>query len=188
MIQFKQLSHINIVVDEIEEATRFYRETFFAEPFLDFPHFRNSGFARSAGFLDQPESVEVSIRFLILPSEDELKLELMQYHSPQGEQEIRFKKTNDLGGPRHVAMNVTEIDAAFEHIKKQPGVRLINSAPEYRPFRIDEISDNEFSFFDDELNKDPDSRQGVRKMVAGIRYFYFIDPYGVQWEFEQKPD
>ncbi|KEQ16831.1 VOC family protein [Endozoicomonas numazuensis] len=66
------ISHINIVVDDIDRATRFYSEAFFAEPVLDFPHFKNRGFARSAGFLDQPDDVEVSIRFLKLPSQDEL--------------------------------------------------------------------------------------------------------------------
>ena len=189
MIHYAGLSHINIVVDNMEEASRFYRNTLHAQPAIEFPHFfRNRGFARSAGFLQEPCAVDVSIRFLILPTEDKLTLELMEYHSPRGSQAVAFKHTNDLGGPRHIALNVRNFDEAFEHVKSQPGVRLINESPEYKPFQIDPINNDEFSFFDDTLNENPEARQNIKDMIGQIRYFYFIDPYGVQWEFEQKPE
>ena len=53
-----------MVVTDLEEATRFYEALFGASVEQTFPHFKNVGFARSAGFLDDPESVDVSIRFL----------------------------------------------------------------------------------------------------------------------------
>jgi len=36
------------------------------------------------------------------------------------------------------------IDEAFEHLKAIDGVRMINEAPEYRPFKIDYIRPDEF--------------------------------------------
>lgn len=117
MIKYNRLSHVNIVVDDMGKAIEFYSNTLQAKPFLAFPRFRNAGFARSAGFLDNPESVCVSICFLKLPSSDEFSLELMEYHSPAGADVIHYKQTNDLGGPRHIALGVENIDEAFEHVK-----------------------------------------------------------------------
>ncbi|HEY5705442.1 MAG TPA: VOC family protein [Chthoniobacterales bacterium] len=51
MFSFDSLGHINVVVPDIEEATRFYKTLFDASVEQTFPHFKNVGFARSAGFL-----------------------------------------------------------------------------------------------------------------------------------------
>jgi methylmalonyl-CoA/ethylmalonyl-CoA epimerase len=67
MFSFDSLGHINVVVTDLEEATRFYQALFGASVEQTFPHFKNVGFARSAGFLDDAESVDVSIRFLKFP-------------------------------------------------------------------------------------------------------------------------
>ena len=131
MFSFDSLGHINVVVPDLEEATRFYQALFHASVEQTFPHFKNVGFARSAGFLDDPESVDVSIRFLKIPfgrSED-LFLELFVFHHPPGRQEITPRKTNDVGGPRHVCLRVTNIDEVFAHVKSLDGVHLINESP-----------------------------------------------------------
>jgi catechol 2,3-dioxygenase-like lactoylglutathione lyase family enzyme len=87
MFSFDSLGHINVVVTDLEEATRFYQTLFGASVEQTFPHFKNVGFARSAGFLTDPESVDVSIRFLKVPfgrSED-LFLELFVFRrEPRG--------------------------------------------------------------------------------------------------------
>lgn len=85
MFSFDSLGHINIVVPDIEEATRFYQALFDTSVEQTFSHFKNSGFGRSAGFLEDPESVDVSIRFLKLPfgrSED-LFVELFTFSRPR---------------------------------------------------------------------------------------------------------
>ena len=185
MIQYDTLGHINIVVDDIERATDFYRNALGAEPMQDFPHFKNVGFAKSAGFLDAPEAVDVSIRFLKLPTKEGVFIELMEYHEPAGVACCECKATNDRGCVGHIALRVTNIDEAFEHLKSFDGVRMINESPEYRPFRIDDITPDQFRFFDDELESNAAGKQGVCEIVGSIRYFYFLDPYGVQWELEQ---
>jgi methylmalonyl-CoA/ethylmalonyl-CoA epimerase len=50
MFSFDSLGHINVVVPDLEEATRFYQKLFDASVEQTFPHFKNVGFARSAGF------------------------------------------------------------------------------------------------------------------------------------------
>ena len=185
MIQYDSLGHINIVVDNIERATEFYAEAFGAVPVQDFPHFRNVGFAKSAGFLGTPENVDVTIRFLGLPTRDGIFIELMEYHNPTGVVCCEAKVAHGMGCVGHIALRVKNIDEAFDHLKAIDGVRMINEAPEYMPFKIDYIRPDEFRFYDEKMEKSVEEKEKVCKIIGSIRYFYFLDPYGVQWELEQ---
>jgi maltose O-acetyltransferase len=160
MIKFDGLGHINIVVDSIESAKKFYVELLGAIPVQLFPNFKNIGFARSAGFMETPEEVDVSILFLQIP-DTHLVLELMEYHSPVGKDVRSVVATNDLGGVRHIALKVKNIDEAFLHVKNQDGVTLISNHPNYKPFKIDAISPDKFTFFDQRLESDSSEKQKV---------------------------
>ena len=153
MIQFDTLGHINIVVDDIEEATEFYRELFGAVPIQDFPHFRNNGFAKSAGFLSEPEQVDVTVRFLQLPTKEGVMIELMQYFTPVGRVIEQYKKPNDMNCLGHIAFRIKNIDAAFNHVKNIKGVRFISDSEQYKPDKIDNIKTEEFIFFDKKLEE-----------------------------------
>ena len=184
MIEFDSLGHINIVVGDTKEAIEFYQTIFGAIPHQSFPNFKNIGFAKSAGFLDNPEEVNVTITFLEIPGAS-VFLELMEYHAPKDNSQIEYKKTNQLGGPRHIALRVKNIDEAFAYLKKQDGILMINTSDEYKPFRIDNIQPHEFYFFDKSKEASADEKQKVCDIVSQIRYFYFLDKYGIQWELEQ---
>ena len=141
MFSLDSLGHINVVVTDLEEATRFYQELFGASVEQTFPHFTNVGFARSAGFLEHPGSVDVSIRFLKVPlgrSED-LFLELFVFHNPPGRQEMRRERQTTWGAEAR-SLRVTKIDEVFAHVKSVKGVHLINESPEYRPYFISPIT------------------------------------------------
>jgi methylmalonyl-CoA/ethylmalonyl-CoA epimerase len=149
-------------------------------------HFKNVGFARSAGFLEDPESVDVSIRFLKIPfgRADDLLLELVTFHSPEGRQQITFSKTNDVGGPRHVCLRVTNIDEVFSHVKSLDAMHLISDSPEYRPVFISPIKPQDIEVPD----AGPDTagvKEAICEIAKGIRFFYAIDRYGIEWEFEE---
>jgi catechol 2,3-dioxygenase-like lactoylglutathione lyase family enzyme len=101
--------------------------------------------------------VDVNVRFLKHPQAG-LYLELMAYHYPKGSQHIPEFNINDMGGLRHVAMEVTDLAKVFEHLKAQPDVLLINTSPDYGP----PLSLN----------------------TEGVSFFYWRDPYGVIWEME----
>ncbi len=109
----------------------------------------------------------------------------MQYHSPKGMIHLPILNVNDVCGIRHVALKISNIDKAFNYIKGQDGIKLINASEKYQPFRIDRIDPDEFRFFDKELEKSKEEKEKVCEIVGNIRYFYFKDKYGVQWEFEQ---
>lgn len=70
----------------------------------------------------------------------------MQYHSPISESYIRDKKVNDIGGVGHICLRVNDIDNAFTFIKKQSDVKLVSVSDEYKPFKIDPITPDEFYF------------------------------------------
>ncbi|OWO78673.1 bleomycin resistance protein [Photorhabdus luminescens] len=187
MINFKGLGHINIVVDDVMAAIDFYKNLFGAIPRQLFSHFKNKGFAKSAGFIDNPEQVDVSIAFLEIPGA-KVFIELMEYHSPIGTKRIEIKEVNDIGGIGHICLRVKNIDSVFEHIKNSPDVRLINSSPLYKPYKIDEITSDEFIFFNEEDEKNSVLKQETGEIIGKIRYFYFIDKYNIQWEFEEGHD
>jgi methylmalonyl-CoA/ethylmalonyl-CoA epimerase len=185
MIQYQGFGHINIVVDDVEQATDFYQRVLGATPAQHFPHFKNDGFAKSAGFMENPSEVDVCIRFLQIPTNpNPVFVELMQYHAPKGKDNRGLVRTNDLGGVKHIALRVANIDEAFDHVKKSANVKLISDHPDYKPFYISPIKIEDFYFFDPSAEANKVEKDKVCKIVGGIRYFYFVDPYGVQWEFE----
>jgi maltose O-acetyltransferase len=178
------VSHINIGVTDLPLAIDYYQRLFNVTPVRIFEQFRNIGFAQAAGFLDQPEQVSVSIAFVEIPGTG-LTLELMQYHNPPAQKVVRAYKVNAVGGVRHIALKVVDIDLAFAHVKSLPENQLINASPEYKPFKIDPIQASEFRLYDSDLEADKAEKDQVCRIVGNIRYFYFIDPHGVQWDFEQ---
>ena len=133
--------------------------------------------------MDKPEEVEVSINFLYVNGAS-FYIDLMEYHHPAGDQTIHCRKTNDLGGPRHICLQVSNIDEAFEFLKTQD-VKLISDHPDYKPYKISEITPDQFKFYDPEKEADTKAKQKVCDIIGNIRYFYFIDKYGIQWECEQ---
>ncbi|MCX7922040.1 MAG: nucleoside hydrolase [Clostridia bacterium] len=156
-------SHINVIVADMEmmeQATEFYSRVLgFQQAWsLWLPEETCKHFGHDAGFPDGTEC-KVMVRFLIHPNA-QLHLELMLYEEPKGDQTIHYHKTNDVGGIRHVALEVADAEAAYEWLKNQEGVQIIMPLTKgyWNP---------------EKLSPDPQT------------FFYWLDPYGVQWEFEQ---
>ena len=161
-LQVVAVSHINVIVEDVDKAAEFYQRALGFEmaygsngDAIDFTNYCDPAFARDAGFLDG--KVNIDVRFVRHPQAD-ICIEIMKYNYPKGEKTIHFHKTNDMGGPRHIAMEVTDIGAVFKYLKQQPEVQMINTSPEYDI--PDELDNTEISFF------------------------YWLDPYGIQWEME----
>jgi len=185
MINFKGLSHINIVVDDINSGIEYYKKLFNVIPLQKLSHFKNIGFAKSAGFIENPENIELSIVFLQLPNTN-FVIEMMEYHNPKGIKKIDSNKlTYQIGNVRRIALKVDNIENAFDYLKSATDVKFISDSPEYKPYKIDNITPKEFEFFDDKLEQDLTIKQNVCNIVNQIKYFIFIDKYGIQWELEQ---
>ncbi|MCF0142926.1 MAG: VOC family protein [Parasporobacterium sp.] len=181
---FIGLSHVCIFVDDVDEAVSYYERILGAVPVQKVPHWKNKGFFEAGGFIDEAEDGEVSIVFMDVPG-TKLTLELMCYHYPVGRKEPVFFKANDVSGARHVALKITNIEEAFEYIKAQPDVTLVNTSGKYRVFQISETQPSEFSYYDPEKENDAEGKKAAAAILGNTKYFYFIDKYGLQWEFEQ---
>ena len=178
------LSHICIFVDDMEQAVAYYRDLLGVQPDHCLSHWRNQGFFKAGGFVDEAAEGDVSIAFVNVPG-TKLTLELMQYHYPKGRTEPVTFAANDVSGARHVALKVTNIEAAFAHVKAMPDTRLINETGAYGVYRISETRPEEVRFFDQAPGQTDERNAETAKILGQVRYFYFIDRYGLQWEFEE---
>ncbi|MGB3210365.1 MAG: VOC family protein [Desulforhopalus sp.] len=156
-------SHINVVVPCVEEAMEFYQRVLgFEQAFdkdgtkMDYDDVEMEPFALDAGIMDG--KVNVDVRFLKHP-QAEIYLELMAYTMPKGDAHLpRQPRTFDMGGPRHLALEVSNCNEVFEFLRGQEGVTMINPDKKYRPVKLDGFP---------------------------ITFFYWIDKYGIQWEMEE---
>ncbi|KJY82956.1 nucleoside hydrolase [Vibrio galatheae] len=157
------LSHVNIIVEDVDSAADYYHNVLGFERAvddqgqkMDYRNVSMDEFNQDAGLANQ--DVEVDVLFLKHPYAS-IYLELMRYHRPIGKSEIPPQpKTYDLGGPRHIALEVSNCTAVFNYLKAQEGVTMINPSHDYHP---------------EKLNGFP------------ISFFYWVDKYGVQWEMEE---
>ena len=178
------LSHICIFVDDMAKAVDYYRDLLGVKPDHCLSHWRNEGFFKAGGFVDEAADGDVSIAFVNVPG-TKLTLELMQYHYPKGRTEPVVFAANDVSGARHVALKVTNIEAAFAHIKAMPDTRLINETEAYQVYQISETQPSQVRFFDQAPGQTDERNAETARILGQVRYFYFIDRYGLQWEFEQ---
>ena len=111
--------------------------------------------------------------------------ETLRYVLEEGRKTPVIFAANDVSGARHVALKVTNIEEAFLHIKSMPDTQLINQTNAYRVFQISETLPSEVRFFDQDLRESDERNIQTARILSGVRYFYFIDKYGLQWEFEQ---
>jgi hypothetical protein len=132
-----------------------------AEGAMDYPGVDLASFARDAGLDD--DRLSLDIRFLKHP-EVGVYVELFTYHHPKGDQTIPRRETNDLGGVRHVAIEVPDAVAAHAFIRSQ------KQAYANRGLHIEILGQDHAP---EELTPFP------------YKFFYWIDPWGVQWEMEQ---
>lgn len=184
VVNFVGMGHVNIVVDDIDKGVEFYKKLFLAIPYQIFRGFSNVGFSKAAGFLEVPEKVKLHIAFLDIPDTG-LTLELMQYVTPATINRVVCNDVSDIAGVRHVALKVQDIESAFNHVSSVEGVKLINENIAYKPYKIDDITYSDFMFFDEKLETNVKEKDNVVAIISNTKYFYFIDKYGVQWEFEE---
>jgi catechol 2,3-dioxygenase-like lactoylglutathione lyase family enzyme len=111
-----------LTVSDLEASTRLFRELGFQlvdERFLSGPAFEA---------LVGIEGAEQQVAVLRLGSE---RVEFMQF-MPPGRSIPQGSRSNDAIF-QHMAIVVRDMDAAFEHVRRQPGVRLVSPAPQTIP-------------------------------------------------------
>ena len=155
------VSHINVIVnDSIDIGAAYYQEILGFKPAenadgpMHYTNITNYGFCVDAGF--ENGDCRVDIIFLKHPIMN-LYLELFKYYEPNdGNQEIQFFNTHDVGGIRHIAVEVEDAVGTYDKLKasNHQGQFITKETP---------------------IPLDP----------FPYTFFYWIDKYGTQWEFEQ---
>jgi len=152
------ISHINVIVnDDIDVGAKYYEEVLGFVPAtntdgpMHYTNITNNGFCVDAGF----ETCRVDIIFL-KHEVTNLYLELFFYYEPSGNKKISLFNTNDAGGVRHIALEVSDAVDTYNKLKasNHQGTFITKDTP---------------------IPLDP----------FPYTFFYWIDRYGVQWEFEQ---
>jgi|SRR3989339_466076 len=175
------LAHICVTVDSIDDATVLYKKLFDAQPIKHFLPVRDANWSKNIGFSENYNKVEVSNRFLLVPGVN-LYIELLEYHSPPSKKIIQHKP-NTIQGISHICLTVPNIDQAFEYVKTFPELKIKCALKDYKkPLNIAVVKEEDFYFFDEQLENDPRYKNKAAYMTNTIRFFNFIDPYGVTWE------
>lgn len=125
------MSHIGIVVRDLEIATRFYCEG------LGFEHGMDSLSGNEIKRLSEfDDDVDVTCRFL---KKGWLSLEVMEYRRPLPIPSPGRRPLNQIGGPSHIALRVDDMDRALELVRQFGGQVLDRTRTRYRLFPDEDI-------------------------------------------------
>ena len=151
------LSHINVVVDDtVEEGAKYYEMLGF-HPASNADGPMKYLNITNYGFCVDAGFDACRVDVLFLKHEIiNLYLELFFYYEPVGDMVIPIKQTNDAGGIRHIAVEVEDSVATYNELKSK---------------------DHQGRF----ITKDTP----IPLTPFPYTFFYWVDKYGIQWEFEQ---
>jgi glyoxylase I family protein len=152
---FSHVDHVGITVPDLDEAAAFYCDVFGCIERFRMGPFDARELPRMPDgrdwFLAHMNVADGCCRFVMLQLGPNLMLELFQYDRPADRNE-EVPRNCDIGG-HHIALRVTDLDAALSYLKKKDRVRVMDG-----PIVVTE---------------------GV---CAGMRVNYFLDPWGNQLE------
>lgn len=174
------MGHISIVVSNLEEAEKYYSELFGTKAIASLINLKNDGMAKNMGF----ENLELSEKILKFVHCN-LVLVLTQFHSPQGSSEVPKHQINDMGGPRHIGLNVENIESAFDFLKGRSDVEILNNA-DFRPVSYSKISPDEFKLESSTSEQNQQEKEKLAQLLSKKKTFFFRDKYGLIWEIEER--
>lgn len=180
MLDIRSVGHINVVVPHIEEAEKYYSELFAAKSIACFSNFKNEGMAKNFGL----EGLDISLR-IVKFTHCNLVLSLIQFHAPEGQKEVPKPNLNDLGGPRHLGLNVENIEVAYDFLKSKSDVEILNK-PDFRPVTYSNVSVDQFKLCDEKSEANASEKQRLADLLSKKKCFFFRDKYGVIWELEER--
>ncbi|MCH9634314.1 MAG: hypothetical protein S4CHLAM7_10600 [Chlamydiae bacterium] len=179
MLNIKSLGPISIGVPNLEEAQKYYQELFDTEPVAMFKNFKNEGFSKNMGL---PTDSEVSF-CLIKFQHCNLVLELFESISPNARGEIQKHSVNDLGGPRIMSLQVEDVLKAFEVVKTNSSLEILNTK-EFVPTTFSSVSTAQFTLGKEDNNIP--AKERVASHLIEKHFFLFRDSYGLIWKIEER--
>jgi catechol 2,3-dioxygenase-like lactoylglutathione lyase family enzyme len=145
--------HVAYTVPDLDQAVAFFTGVIGAElAYTLGPERDDEGdwMARKLGV-----DARATARIAMLRLGPVTNLELFEYTAP--DQRTRLPRNSDWGG-HHLAIHVTDVDAAAAYLQAQPGVRVLG---------------------------DPETI--TEGPIAGDRWVYFVTPWGMQMELINLP-
>lgn len=125
------VSHMGIVVADLERSTRFY---------CDGLGFTRGSASRSGNEIralsEFSEDVDANWQFV---RKDGLSIELMQYVGPRPIPSPGRRPLNQIGGPSHIALRVDDMDAALQRITEFGGQALRHTRTRFPLFPDEDI-------------------------------------------------
>jgi catechol 2,3-dioxygenase-like lactoylglutathione lyase family enzyme len=125
------ISHVGIVVRNLEISTRFYCDGLGFERGMD--SLSGNEIKRLSEFDDD---VDMTCRFL---KKNWLRLEVMEYRSPVPLPSPGRRPLNQIGGPSHLALRVDDMDKALEAVRAHGGRVLEMTRTRYELFPGEDI-------------------------------------------------
>lgn len=180
MLEVKNFGHLGIVVPNIEEAELYYSELFNIKTIATLSELQNEGMATNMGMKGLKVSEKV-LKFSLC----NLVIVLYQFHSPQGNPQSVDYQINDLGGPRHIGLNVGNIESAFSYIKSRKDVEILAPA-DFLPVSYSKVSPEQFSLGSNGSTQNDLEKQRLAELLSKKKTFYFRDKYKVIWEIEER--
>ncbi len=180
MLDVRTMGHISVVVSNLDEAEKYYCELFEAKTIATLANLENEGMSKNMG-LEGLKLSEKIVKF----AHCNLVLVLTEFHSPKGNSEIVKHQINDMGGPRHIGLNVENIDAAFDFLKGRSDVEILNN-DSFRPVSYSKISADQFSLNSMQTEENSKEKERLAELLSKKKTFFFRDKYGLIWEIEER--
>ncbi|MFJ2766878.1 VOC family protein [Streptomyces sp. NPDC087300] len=146
------VDHVAYTVPDLDEAIRFFTEVLGADLVYREEPVRADDDAMRETLNVHPRAVAEIAMLRLGPVTN---VELFAYHAP--DQRRLMPRNSDYGG-HHLSFHVRDIEAAADHLRAQPGVRVLG-AP----------------------------RTVASGPIAGMRWVYFLTPWGMQMELSCPP-
>lgn len=196
-IEFTDLAQVHVIVDDIDEASSFYRDVLGMIEMQSHRDIANPGLAAYYGYQGDPEEFRVSLCFLFIP--EVITLKLVEVHASQykGQIDSKYdssKKDRLVYGRRGVgplSVVVKDLDAAYEELVKKARdyssihrFELLSPPMFLSPLRPHEIGATKYSV----LHGKDEILEEFSKAWPFRAKFQLIDPFGVQWEFNNDVD
>lgn len=181
------LAHVHVIVDDIDEASAFYREVMDFLEMQSHHGLTNPGLARYYGIREGYKGFSVSLRFLAWPGVLTLKLVHVEQN---GSTKRRSGRADlwDYGGPGvgPLSIELEDIDATYEHLQSVARdygsrwkIQLLSEPVFLSPLMPHEIGTTEHSV----LHGNKDILDELERRFPERAKFQMIDPFGVRWEF-----
>lgn len=180
MLDVRSFGHISIVVPNLDEAEKYYTSLFALKTVASLNHLKNEGMGVNMNLKD----LEISEKILKF-AHCNLVLLLMEFHHPKSTSTLEKKEINDLGGVRHVGLNVENIEAVFDVLKQRQDIEILNTS-EFRPLTYSRITPDQFHLNNLEAERNDQEKDRLAELLSKKKSFYFRDQYGVIWEIEER--